>query len=97
MFVAFVSFVLTDRSARRFFYFYLFYLLFDLSIICSFVYRRFLSFFVSSRSSSLCPVFRVLIRFSICPSIRPLVALVVLPLVGFSYKFYSSMLIGLFS
>lgn len=43
MFVAFVSFVLTDRSARRFFYFYLFYLLFDLSIVCSFVYRRFLS------------------------------------------------------
>ena len=42
MFVAFVSFVLTDRSARRF-YFYLFYLLFDLSIVCSFVYRRFLS------------------------------------------------------
>lgn len=26
-----------------FFYFYLFYLLFDLSIVCSFVYRRFLS------------------------------------------------------
>lgn len=84
MFVAFVSFVLTDRSARRFFL-----LLFVLSFV-RLVYRLFFcvsSVFVSSRSLYLCPVFRVLIRLSICPSIRPLV---VLSLVGFSYEFYAN-------
>ena len=84
MFVAFVSFVLTDRSARRFFF-----LLFVLSFV-RLVYRLFFcvsSVFVSSRSSYLCPVFRVLIRLSICPSIRPLV---VLSLVVFSYEFYAN-------
>lgn len=84
MFVAFVSFVLTDRSARRFFL-----LLFVLSFV-RLVYRLFFcvsSVFVSSRSLYLCPVFRVLIRLSSCPSIRPLVVLSLVGF-GFSYEFY---------